>query len=762
MFAFLLFGVALPMVALRTPRPVAADGPETEFSARRAIQHDYVIATEPHPMGSPANEKVAHYIVEAMRSFGVDTDLVSTLVAGGNSAGQRDMVLARIPGASNTKAFALMAHYDSVPYGPGAADDCSGVIAMLEIARALKAGPPLMNDIVFVFTDGEEGSKHGSRSFAEHPWFNEVGVLTNLEARGTKGNSMMFGTCDQNGWLIENFVAGVRYPCASSLGFDVYKRMPFSTDFDTLRPLGMKGFDIAFTDNFAWYHTMNDTPEHLDLGTLQQHGMYGLDMARHFGSIPLDGDLTAPDKMYFNTLGYRMVYYPLAWGGPLAWATAVLVVVVIVVGRVRNHISILGAIAGVILVAVTAVVSAAVTVLMLTAIWGQETVLNIYTEDFTRIPDLYPVYHNNLYVAAFAAATASVAALIYGPICRWIRAQSLLMGAYVWWTAIMLALVHYLPGASYLLMWPLACSALGMGVFFLVAKPENMHPAWIALLAIAALPVLILCTPFYWTIGYTVLIMAAPGLAAFAVLILGMLIPQLDLMGRINGWWLPALGTSVAAALVVFGLANSSFTPERPKLDALSYGIDYDTNQAFWLSSDPTPDEWTAQFFEAGAPREDFSEFAPSRGEKVMKALAPIAADFPGPELIVVSDVTADGVRELIFHVASPAKAARLDLQMVSETEVLAASVFGKTLAGETRDWRLIFNLFPREGADVTLRVPPGAPVRLRAREIFYSVPEIPGFRPRPDTIICRPNTVDHHGSNLENHRTWVVRTVEL
>src|SRR5690606_12612649 len=148
------------------------------------------------------------------------------------------------------------------------------------------------NDLIFVFTDGEEGSKLGSRAFGDHPWFHETGVLANLEARGTKGHSMMFGTVDQNGWLIMQLIDAVRYPVASSLGYDVYTRMPFSTDFDELRPLGMKGFDIAFTDNFAWYHTMNDRPEHISLSTLQHHGMIGLDLARHFGRLQLNGELS--------------------------------------------------------------------------------------------------------------------------------------------------------------------------------------------------------------------------------------------------------------------------------------------------------------------------------------------------------------------------------------------------------------------------------------------------------------------------------------
>ncbi len=73
--------------------------------------------------------------------------------------------MARLPGRGNTRAFALMGHYDSVRYGPGAADNGASVAALLETARALRAGPPLSNDVLFVFTDGEETGLFGAKAF---------------------------------------------------------------------------------------------------------------------------------------------------------------------------------------------------------------------------------------------------------------------------------------------------------------------------------------------------------------------------------------------------------------------------------------------------------------------------------------------------------------------------------------------------------------------------------------------------------------------
>ena len=757
-----LVGVgARSLYVLRPPAALPSAAPLTEFSALRAIQHDYVIATEPHPAGSPANERVQAYIVSAMKSFGIEAEVVSTFYAEGSDAGRANLVLARIPGTANTKAFALMAHYDSTPYGPGAADDCSGVISLLEIAHVLKASPPLKNDVIFVFTDGEETGLLGARAFVKHAWFNEVGVMTNLEARGTQGNSLVFDTSEQNGWLIAEMIEAMRYPCASSFMYDVYKLMPFSSDFDELRRHGMKGFDIAFIDNFAWYHTANDRPEHLSLATLQQHGSCGLDLARHFGNLPLDGVITAPDTVYFNVFGYRLVRYPLGWSEPLAIATAVLVCIVLLLGLIRRHISIGGVLAGIVVWPVVAALAAAVAVMIVAFLWGPDTTMRLYTENFTRIPDLTPLYHNTLYTTSYAAASIAVAALIYGALSRWIRSQSLIVGAYAWWVAVLFALNRLLPGGSFLAMWPLAFSALGMFVCFVFAKRGMLRPGWVVFLSIFSVPTLLLLTPMYRSFASTIMIAGAPGFAALTVLAMGLLIPQLDLMGRVNRWWLPALCTAVAIGLIVTGVSNSNFTKDRPKLDSVSYGIDYDTNQAYWLSPDPEPDEWTVQFFPPGTQRAEYAEFGQG-GERVLKAPAPIAPEYPGPQLTIASDVTTDNVRELTVRVASPAKAACVKVQVVSATEVLSATVFGMPLDAKKRGWHVTLNVFPQEGADITLRVPAGSPVKIKARETFYGLPNLPGIKPRPDYIIATPNTVDHGGRTLDSNRIFVTRTVEL
>ncbi len=177
------------------PDPVPASAPPTEFSSGRALEHVRAIAQESHPMGSPENAGVRDYLLEELTALGLEPEVQKATAvnccsrSGAFVAGTPENVLARLEGtAEGGKAFLLTAHYDSVSTAPGASDDGAGVAAMLETLSALRAGPPLRNDVIFLFTDGEEPGMLGARAFVEgHPWAEDVGAVLNLEARGNTG-----------------------------------------------------------------------------------------------------------------------------------------------------------------------------------------------------------------------------------------------------------------------------------------------------------------------------------------------------------------------------------------------------------------------------------------------------------------------------------------------------------------------------------------------------------------------------------------------
>ena len=257
-----------------------------------------------------------------------------------------------------------------------------------------------------LFTDGEEAGEVGAEAFMRSPLADKVGVLVNFETRGTSGPSLMFETSPGNGWLIpEAAKAGVDLR-ACSLMYSVFKLMPFNTDFNEAKRRGLKGFNVAFIDDFCWYHTKNDTPEHLSLASVQNHGSYALGLARHFGNLRLDGELAKPDVVYFNTLGSRLVYYPMTWSAPIAWAAALVFLFMVILGIVRGRMTVLGFLGGILAFALTAAASMLVTLVGLAIVYGPQKLYTQYTTDITNLPDLVALNHNTLYGWAFAALVA--------------------------------------------------------------------------------------------------------------------------------------------------------------------------------------------------------------------------------------------------------------------------------------------------------------------------------------------------------------------
>src|SRR2546427_5226393 len=297
----LVFLVSLPAVRVALTRPPAApppSAPQTEFSADRAMGYLNLFAQRPHPMGTLEHGYVREYLMGELIRFGVNPELQAATgyVQKFSVAGSVENIVARLKGTASalpaqpkggSGAVMLVAHYDSVPAGPGAGDDGSGVATLLETLHALKAGPPLKNDVIFLLTDGEEDGLLGAAAFMdEHPWAKDVRVGLEFEARGNSGVSQMFETSAQNGELIRELAEAAPRIAGSSLTYEVYKNLPNDTDMTVFKQHGLAGLNFAFIGHWEAYHTPLDNPAELDRGSLQQHGSYALQTAAvEFGGI---------------------------------------------------------------------------------------------------------------------------------------------------------------------------------------------------------------------------------------------------------------------------------------------------------------------------------------------------------------------------------------------------------------------------------------------------------------------------------------------
>ncbi|MDB5423200.1 MAG: peptidase family [Phenylobacterium sp.] len=306
----------------KTPSPRPADAPASAFSAERAMADVRAIGSVPHPIGSAANHAARDHLVQRMAALGLSPQ-VRPGVGFVSGAGERpflyggsvENIVGVLPGRDRAApALGLMAHYDSVPGSPGAADDAAGVAATLETVRAIKARGIPARDVVVLFTDGEEAGLLGAHAFFERdPMAKRIGFLFNTEARGGGGRVQMFQTGPRSGGAVAVLKAHGLNPQASSLTGYVYERMPNDTDFTLSRKAGVDGLNYAFLGRQFDYHSPSSTPDNLDRGTLQDMGQQVLANAAAVAFAPALPAKT-PNPVYSQLLGGVTVTYPPAMG----------------------------------------------------------------------------------------------------------------------------------------------------------------------------------------------------------------------------------------------------------------------------------------------------------------------------------------------------------------------------------------------------------------------------------------------------------------
>ena len=311
----------------KPPEPLPIDAPLDQFSALRADGYLEHLVSDgiPHPAGSDQNRIVRDKITALLKSFGYQVHLQETeaQIRRTRSAVDPETVplcniMARLQGASDEPAIMLVTHFDSVPYGPGASDDGVGVASMLEVARMLKKMDPPQRSVILLFTDGEEYGLLGAKKFVEHhPWANDVGWLINLEARGTKGPSILFETGSESVSLIREFANVSRRPIASSLFFEIYKQLPNDTDFTVFKKHGMQGFNFAFIGDVKNYHTPNDSFATVNQASFQHHGE---NMWRLVSRLAYLEKMPPPQgqAVYFDVFGRLLIWWPASWS---VWMT---------------------------------------------------------------------------------------------------------------------------------------------------------------------------------------------------------------------------------------------------------------------------------------------------------------------------------------------------------------------------------------------------------------------------------------------------------
>ena len=731
---------------MRPPRPVPATAPATEFSAYRALRDVAVVARQAHPTGSAANVAVHDYLLRRCRELGLrvttqDTSILLTQ-RGQLVAGRVHNLIARLPGSvPGGRAVLVLAHYDSQPHAPGAGDDGAGVATMLETVRALRAGPPLRHDVIWLFSDGEEAGLLGARAFAADTarLRRTVGVALNFEGRGNAGPSLTFEVSPGNGWLMREYARAAPYPLASSLFYEAYRHLPNDTDFTPLRQAGVAGLNFAFVRGYPYYHSPADTPAHLSLGSLQHHGSYMLSLVRHFGSISL-AQTKGPDETFFNPLGTWLVRYPAAWNLWLTSLTGGLLLLVLVLAGQRGRLG-WGSLLGGALAWLLGLV------LVLAAGWGLLALVAAYYPPYGAFYDR-AAYNAPAYQAALLLLGLAVFSGYYGGLSRYVRPGSLVGGALLLVAGLLGLLQWQAASSAFLVSLPLLGATLAWGGRLRRVASPSRPPAgfseWLL-----ALPAVALLAPVMYLL---LIIFGLSDLALIALLLLSVLLALLlpvllGVLGRpgaagrppTSSWALPGLALTGAAAALAVGHATRLPTPDQPQQTHLFYTLDAAHGRAYWLSAAARPDAWTR----AVLPQPQFGPL-PSlylqSPAPVLHQAAPVLK-LAAPTLAVLADSQAAGQRWLRLRLlpGRPAVSSLL-INFPATGRLRTLRLAGQTAAaGSSPPVSLTFFAPRPSGETLLLALAGRGPLHLAVTTRSLGLPPVPALPPLPATMVPMP-----------------------
>ncbi len=655
----LLVVAAWTITGIAPPPARDAAAPLTEFSAARAFAHVQAIAKRPHPVGSAAHDEVRDYILGTLGAMGlaagVQTTSSAAKVAGVVYGARVQNVLARVPGTRPGPAVLLAAHYDTVPQALGASDDASGVATLLETARALLAGPRLENDVLLLFSDGEEIAASGALAFTnEELETNPVGVALNFEARGTRGAVALYDTSTRDDGLIAALADAAPRIVSTSLLGSLARLLPNDSDATVFKRAGIPTYAFAYVDHLYEYHHYTDSPEALDLRSLQHDGDYALPLARHLGhaTLPLPAE---EEVVYFDVLGHGLVRYSPLVARALALLTLGLLAALFPFARRARpgaHLTPGGLALG----ASLAVGAVLLSVLAAGLVHG---LLALALDPFVLFAR--PL----LATAAGLAAGGAAFSLVYARALQRGDATRLVLGALVAWALPLALTAALVPAASFVFQWPLLAALAGTALW-LRSGEEGGARVDLAL-AMSLVP-----ATFFWSyVAYSLYVMLGPNApelsvaAATAPLVLAL--PVAARTGAVGLRQLAGAAALTALAVVTVDGALVRASPELLRPDELVYTLEGHGKTGVWSTNTPHHDPFVAQRVPEGKT---------SRDEP--------GAPLP-PTQIESSTVTEGGLQHATLVLRSPRNARCFRFWEVTKQPIVKALVNGQLVADVVR-----------------------------------------------------------------------------
>jgi hypothetical protein len=496
-----------------------------------------------------------------------------------------------------------------------------------------------------------------------------------------------------------------------------------------LHPLkaGFRDLTFAHVGGKFRYHTITDNQANLDRGSIQHMGSYAISLTRTLETWIYQISRQDNDSIYFNIFNLALIIYPEAWALPFAILAALIFIGLVILGWWRKKVRLIGLFLGALAFLLDIVMSAGIVRL----IW--QGMVKIYPH-YGAVVDI----HNGFfYWLASITLTIAITAAFYNLLRRHFRLAELSLGALLWWLIATVMVSVLMPGMSYWLEWPLLFSLIGLGLLELLPETESSSWRKAVLLAVSALPALLI---FSWSIyamyinfGTDLLIVPALTMA----LMLGLLIPHLDLFAHFNRWALPVAAILVTAVGLIAGSITAKPDAANPQADSIFYALNADTGQALWISEDPQPDVWTSQFLGTASERGKLTELFPQDSKEFLFAPAPVL-NLGAPQVNLLDDHTIGDTRILQMHVTTPGQVPWVEVEIESSGPISHINLGGKQISCQNDlahpspngYFRTIqYWVPPAQGFDLTIEAASPGKIRAIVRYYEYGLPQIPRFR---------------------------------
>ncbi|MHC0039426.1 M20/M25/M40 family metallo-hydrolase [Pseudoneobacillus sp. C159] len=725
----ILLSIAISFMQMKSPKVVSSDGEATEFSAERALRHLEEFAVAPHPLGSKEHDRVRDYLVQELKALGLSPEIQKATslreprawVAGGTV----ENIVAKIDGTNSSKAVMLVAHYDSVPGGPGVSDDGAGVAAILETVRALKENQPLKNDVIILLTDGEENGLLGAKAFVEaHPSVQDVGLVLNFEARGNEGPAFMFETSDHNGWLVKEFVKAAPTPVSHSFIYNLYKIMPNDTDLTVFKEAGLNGLNFAFGEGVSHYHTTSDNLEELSKESLQHHGEYMTSLTKHFGQLDLT-EAREGNQLFFNIFGSKMITYSEKLVVPFMLLVVLLFMITIVHGYKRKKLTIRGTFGGLLINLGALIGSFGIGL----GLWKILTL--IFSEKQWMLGTIHTF--GTTFLISFSLIVFAFINMYYKWTSKKVMVGSLTLGALFLWLILVVATGILLQAGSYVFTWPLFFALIGVNIWMRVKEGSwESHLVTVGF----AVPALLILIPVIYMIQMLVSMSMASVLMVFVALIGSLLVPIFSTLTIKKNWVMPS---KFLLAGLVFLVVNSISilnmpTIEHKKASDISYFMNEDTNKAYWVARHPL-DDYTSNYISEDVKKGSISEIFPIIKWNAQYAKADLY-DMKAPNVTIVADDVEDGKRTIEYLIKTNRQAEELLLQSLSALKVSQLLIDNKEIKLSqdqySKEEPLLINYVVGQVGEMKVKITVDANDSMEwiVADRSYSIPELKGERP--------------------------------